>query len=187
MKPRTLFTILLCLLFLPSFSQLLKKKSDFSLQFGSSFLTTSGYGSSLVTFISPGISYPVSSRFKVNAGITFVNTTLFDVKPYSSLFTEQTWNANFTDAILYVNGQYMLNNRITLSGSAFTTINLWQKSPGYNPGLNFDSKGLIIDVNYKLSDNIFIEAKFGYIKGRLNPYFGNPFYDAIMNGPFIPK
>jgi hypothetical protein len=164
-------------------SGFIPKKIKSGLQIGSFFTTTSGYGSGFTTYISPYISYPFSSKFRVNAGITILNASYYGIKPYYLMNSESSLNGNFTNAMVYVSGEYLVNERLSVSGTLFKSFNILSSAPSdrYHP--NYDAQGAFMKVGYKVFENFQIEAGFGYSKGidPFNSYFGSP----IIHSPFI--
>ena len=159
-------------------------------QVGTQFTTTSGYGSGLSTFLSPTLTYPVSRRFSVSGGISIVNTSLYGVKPWYSYPEQKSvpgYSGNFTQATLWVSGQYMLSDRLTLTGTAYKTIDVLGDKPGYYPFYNNNPQGAYLNVGYKIGNNMHIEAGFGYSKGsygyNYDPY--NPVFGTSNNNPFF--
>jgi len=154
----------------------LPKKLNTGIQFGTFLSTTSGYGSSFSTYVTPGISYNLSNRFRINAGISIVNTTLYGIKPFYA-GQESALNGNFTHALLTVSGDYLINERLQISGALFKEVDLFNSVPGSYPYRHSTPEGGFMKVGYKVHENFHIEAGFGYSKG-INPYqdyFGSPF------------
>jgi hypothetical protein len=174
MKTKYFLLILMVFPALQGFPQLLKQKPDISLQMGSMFMTTSGYGSGLTSFISPSLGYKISPKFRVNAGISIINTNLNGVTPYYSVSPEQKFSGNFTSAMVYLNGQYLLNSHLTINGSVYKQFNLFDNNPG-NPYSNmYEGQGFNVGFSYKPAENFQIDAGIGYSNGY-NPYFPDPF------------
>lgn len=159
-------------------------------QVGTQFTATSGYGSGLSTFLSPTLTYPVSRRFSVSGGISIVNTSLFGVKPLYS-FPEgnsfPAYSGNFTQTTLWVSGQYLLGNRITLTGTIYKTLDVSGTNFSNYPFYKSNPQGGNLNINYKVSDHFHIEAGIGYSKGsygyNYNPY--NPVFGTSNNTPFF--
>ena len=159
------------------------KKITSGVQLGSYFTSFSGNGSSLSTYVSPHISYSLSKRFRINTGITIINTNLFGIKPLYSLNRETALNGNFTNVLVYLSGDYLVNDRLMLSGTIYKEINLFNSVPGKNYFSNNTIQGGYLKVDYKVFENFHVEAGFGYSKGGYpyNNYFGSP----CPNSPFI--
>lgn len=154
------------------------RKFDYGVTLGSVFSTASGYGSALNTYVTPRISYNVNKRLAIGGGISIIQTNLFNVT--SPLFREQSsgYNGNFTSAVLFVDGQYLVNSRLTLSGSAFKQIPITQNPLPYNPFSPVSAKGaqgINFNVGYKIGEHMYIQAGFRYSEG-LNPYYTDPLH-----------
>ncbi len=160
-------------------------------QVGTQFTATSGYVSGFSTFLSPTLTYPVSNRFQISGGISIVNTTLYGVKPFYSFPEEKSmsgFSGNITQTTLWVSGRYLLSDRVTVSGTIFKTVDILGQKPGSTPFYNYNPQGAYLNVGYKISDHMHIEAGFGYTRGSngysydpYNPVFGssniNPFFN----------
>ena len=157
-------------------------KISSGLQVGTIFLTTKGYGSGFTTYVSPYISYPFSSRFRIDAGISVFNSNYYGIRPYTYAGTESPANGYFTNAMVYVSGDYLVNERLTISGTLYKSFNILSSSPGKYPYSGYDAQGAFMKVGYKVFDNFHIEAGFGYSKGAdpFNPIFGSPLYHDIF-------
>jgi len=163
-------------------------KMDYHIQVGSQF-STSSFGSGFSTFITPTVSYGLSKRFSISGGVSIVNTTLSG-KYYNPYSTEQpsSFNGNFTTATVFVSGQYLLNDRITITGSAYKQFDVMGNVPGYYGSGNNGAQGAYLNVNYKIANNVHLEAGFGYSRGynSSNPYsmFGNDPFNNSFGDPF---
>ena len=144
------------------------------IQAGTEFMSTSGDGSGFSTFLSPTLTYPVSKKFIVSGGISIVNTSLYGFKPYYSFPEEKSYTGNITQAMLWVSGQYLLNDRITITGTAYKTIDILGEKPGNPSFYRNNPQGAFLNVGYKINDNMHIEAGFGYSKGSNGSSFGYP-------------
>jgi hypothetical protein len=158
-------------------------KISSGVQLGTYFNSFSGYGSSFTTYVSPHISYAFNSRFRINAGVTILNSSLYGVKPWYSMNQESTLNGNFTNALIFVSGDYLVNDRLKVSGTLFKEFNLLNSVAGNNPYNRDNAQGAFMKVDYKVFENFHIEAGFGYSKGvdPYSGYFGNPY----SYSPFI--
>jgi hypothetical protein len=162
------------------------KKATYGLQVGSMFSTAGGYGSSFSTFISPHMAYSLSSRFSLEAGISIITTNFTNARPYYSFPSETGFNGNLTSAILYLSGNYRLNDRLMLSGSVFKEIGISGYSKNTDPFSNQPAQGIYMNADYKVTDHFHIQAGFGYSKG-LDPYRSSIFQQGTGTGynPFV--
>lgn len=148
---------------------------------GSEFWTAPGYGSGFGTFLTAGITYPVGKKFSLGGGIGVINSTLTGVHNTS---TESFGQPNLTNTLVYVTGEYLLSQHLTVSGTLFKEFNILNASPEYRQFQRNTPQGAYMKVKYKVNDFMQIEAGFGYSHG-VNPYYnsylGSPFY----NRPFL--
>ena len=143
---------------------------------GTNFTTTSGFGSGFSTYISPTLSYRAGPRFTVRGGVTLSNTTLFNYRPWYNMEASEPFDANFTKAMIWVEGSYMVTDRLMISGAGFKEFTLTDNSPYYNPYTDHNPYGFYLNASYKINDRMFIQAGFGYTRDQM-PYFGSPMYD----------
>ena len=84
-----------------------------------------------------------------------------------------------------VSGLYRVNEKLTIAGTAYKTFDLAPKKNQINPrALDFSNEGVMINLDYKVSDHVRINASFSYQKqspyyyynngGFMNNGFGNP-------------
>lgn len=156
------------------------------IQAGTEFMSTSGYGSGFSTFLSPTLTYPVSKKFVVSGGFSIVNTSLYGFKPWYSFPEEKSFTGNITQAMLWVSGQYLLGDRITITGTAYKTIDIFGEKPGNSSFYNNNPQGGYLNVGYKVSDNLHIEAGFGYSRGSNGYSFGYPYNQGFGSSNFSP-
>ena len=158
-----------------------QNKMHVNIMAGTEFWTAPGYGSGMGTLFMAGITYPVWKRFSLGGGIGIINTTPFGVHNTSN---ESFGNTNFTNTLIYITGQYLLSQRITVSGTVFKEFNIFNASPEYQRFQKNTPQGVFMKVNYKINDFMQIEAGFGYSRGispYYNSYMGSPLYDR----PFL--
>ena len=160
-------------------------KMNVTVQAGTQFWSAPGYGSGLGSFIMTGISYPVGRKFSIGGGIGVINNTLIGVhNPAAETFG----NVSYTNSLVYITGQYLLNPHITVSGTVFKELNVMNNSTEYQRFRNNTPQGVYMKVNYRINDFMQIEAGFGYSRG-VNPYY-NSFmspmpYNSIFSDPFF--
>ncbi len=153
-------------------------KPKLSVSLSSSF-SSFGYGvSAFGTTILPKVSFPVSKKFAVSVGVG-----------YSSLFINSYGGSALNSAPnnyghVFISGDYYLNEKITLRGTAYKTFGIGQPNFSGEPGsqspiYDLSSQGVILDVEYKVTDNFHINVGFEYRKQN------HPIYSPGM-GPSIP-
>lgn len=150
------------------------KAFHYNLSIGTSFITTAGYGSALTSSVTPSFSYNISKRFTIGGGLSYNNTSLFGLRsPYFGGESGAPATMNFNDITLFVNGSYLVSDRLTLSGSAFKQLPLTRDPLPYNPFVPYSSKGaqgIDFSVDYRIGRNAHIQAGFRYTEG-INPWY----------------
>jgi len=155
------------------------KRLQTNVSIGTAFTTTSGFGSGFSTYLSPTLSYRVSPRFTVRGGVSVSNTTLFNYQPWYTIEPSQQLNANFTKALIWVQGSYMVTDRLMISGAGYKEFTVTDNSPTYNPYTSNNPYGIYLNATYKINDRMFIQAGFGYRRNQMpfqnDPFFHDPF------------
>ncbi len=149
-----------------------------SVSVGSSF-TSFGPGiNSFGTWVMPEISAPVTKKISVSAGIGYSTFFTGGSCGESSLFGNNPQQYGS----VYVKGNYQINERVSVSALAYKTFNL-QPAPSQeklNPhALDLSNEGVVINLNYKVTDKFEINASFSYDKRNYNPYY----YPGRMMNP----
>jgi hypothetical protein len=149
-----------------------------SVQVGTGFGSNFHGNSSFYTFASPSLAYNLTPRFRLKTGVTVFNNfgsplnTGYD--PYYSPVMP-----NGTTTSVFVQGDYLLNNKLTLSGALykdFSTFNIHSTDPRFKPP---ESQGMILNLNYRPTSSVEINASFGYGSGNRS-MFHDPFYHNSM-------
>jgi hypothetical protein len=145
-------------------------KPDIHLELGSYYINNGAYGSLFGTYIAPHIGLQVGDRFHLQTGGTFSWSTV----------TEQAAEGLPTTAALpsniYVSGSYLLNPKVIISGTVFKEFSLMSSNPVekvHPRAFSYDREGFIIGATYRPSENMLIEARFGYSRGD-SPYPSYP-------------
>lgn len=161
------------------------KKTNFGVQLGSQFTSFSG-GSAFSTYLSPHMTYAVSKRFSLSGGVSIINTYLNG--KYPSYYGETILNGSTTSALVYLSGQYILSDRLTIEGTAYKQFSILSDFPGSKAYNNNDLQGMYMNVKYKVRDNFQIEAGFGYSRGYnpFNNYYSDPFNHSFTDPFFHP-
>jgi hypothetical protein len=153
------------------------KKINYNVTLGSSFATVSGYGSGLNTYIMPRLSYNVNRHLTIGGGISISQTHYFKTRSYFQNEQSPASDGNFTNATIFIDGQYMVNDRLSVFGSAYKQIPITNDPLPYNPFNPVSSKGaqgFDINVGYRIGKNMYIQAGFRYSEG-INPLYPDPF------------
>lgn len=156
-------------------------KPKLSVSLSSSFSSFGGGYNSFGTSVMPEVTFPVSPRFSLSTGIGY--STFFMGNGNEGIFN----SAPSSYGHVYVSGSYLLTEKISLRGTAYKTFMLDAPTSieGTNlHGYNFSSQGIIMDVEYKVTDNFRINVGFEYREQNypgygpgvnpVNPFMGNP-------------
>ena len=145
---------------------------DVRVSLGTSFSTFGPGFNTFGTYIAPEISFPVYKKFSMQVGLG-----------YSSMFFghsgENMFAANPSQyGSLYVSGTYQVNEKMSIRGTGYKTflLNPTPQEETVNPGaMDFSNQGLILDIDYKVSEHFRINASFEYRKQNYPAYYyGNP-------------
>lgn len=156
-------------------------KPDVSVTLGTSF-TSFGEGfNAFGTYIMPEVTMPVSKKFSIRAGLGYSSMFISTPENTGSIFGQN----NVQYGTVYVSGLYQVNPKLSIAGTAFKTFDVAPKNNEISPrALDFSNEGLMIDVEYKVSDQFRINAGFSYQKRNPYNYFYNPGGFNMHPSPF---
>lgn len=166
---------------------------DVSVTVGSSFSSFGPGFNSFGTFIMPQFTFPVTEKFAVKAGIGFSNIFYSTPGNEGTIFSQN--NAQYGQ--VYVSGLYQLNEKVTISGTAYKTFDLAPQNPNQpNPrALDFSNEGIAVNLDYKVNDHVSFNVGVSYQKYNSYGNFYNPggfnmnpspFYNPGFGSPFGP-
>lgn len=159
--------------------------AQFNLQTGAMFSSGFGGGSMFNTYVAPTFSQPLGKKFTLSAGAVIGNTTFTNTSMLNSEGQFTNVSGNLTTFTIFTSGTYQLNERLTVSGSAYKTIN-----PAFNQRMNpenlqMEAQGMSFGIGYKVGENMHIGAEFRMNQGNVNfyqPYYGFPGNGMMSNG-----
>jgi hypothetical protein len=201
MKLRALYISLLALLSLPTFAQnsagntyyakpdsgrsqlVAPQKVQFGMELGTSIGTQFNGGAYLSTFVSPYLSYRVSPRWSFQVGATIINGNMGgfssgygDARSVAFAFPQQS-------TFVFAQGQYQASERLRLTGTSFYEVSRFNNSfNGNQRDMNFNSKGMSIYAEYKISENLSFGVGAQYSNGN-QPYYNNGFGASRFGRP----
>ena len=144
-----------------------------SVSLSSSFSAFSQGYTAFSTTVMPKVSFSVSEKFSLNAGIGY--STSFINGTSEGVFNSYQGNYGH----VFISGQYRVNEKISLRGTGYKTFNLNSTAPikeNNNPSFyDFSSQGVIMDVEYKVTDNFIINVGFEYREQKSPMYNPNGF------------
>ncbi len=170
-----------------------EKKLKLNFELGSFFGTSFGSGNYFGTYVAPHVSYPVSKKFTLSTGVR-ITSIIGGSGNESGFYSPYSYpGGNLSSSFVYVEGVYQVNSRLRVSGAAYKEFNLTNSSSPIDNRYNFDSKGFIMGVDYRIGENVFIhgsiEVSDGPAYNRMSPFsspgrgFGSSPFQR-MNDPF---
>jgi len=158
------------------------KPVSVSLNAGTSFMTGFQGGNAFSTFVAPEFNYPLSKRFILDAGFAVVNTSFNANHSGMNDSQKKSFNNNYTSTFIYGGGKYLLNDRFTLSGLAYTQVGAFGNNNYQQKEFNNNIKGAVFGIDYKLTENSSIGIHMNYSNG--NSIYNNNPYGMQMQNPF---
>ena len=152
-------------------------KPDVRVSLGTSFSSFGPGFNSFGTYIAPEISMPISNKFSVQVGLGY--SSMFFSAPGETMFSQN----NSQYGSIYVSGTYRVNEKLTIRGTGYKTFLLNPSPSGEtaNPyGFDFSKQGVILDVDYKVSDKFRIGVSFEYREQNYPDFY--PYSPNGMNG-----
>lgn len=154
---------------------------NYSLNLGASY--NSVFGAS--TYVQPTARYQISDRFRGYASFTYMHNM---PQNYAVTTTEGGNLMHRTNGhqqyIVSVGGDYLVNDRLILSGNAwkdFSTVP--QQLGAYNNFNYMGRQGADFSATYKITENFSVTGAVRYTEGG-SPYY-SPFYNSgFGRGPF---
>ncbi len=155
-------------------------KPELSVSLTSSFTAFAPGYTSFGTTIMPQVTLPVSDKFSLSTGIGY--STLFMNANNGSVFNSSPSSYGH----VFISGTYEVNEKISLRGTGYKTFNLSQSTQFNNEanyaGYDFSSQGIIVDVEYRVTDNFRINVGFEYREQNTPMYNPNGFQ---QNNPYL--
>jgi hypothetical protein len=92
---------------------------------------------------------------------------------------------HFNQFLVYAEGTYQINQRLTVGGMVVKELDsdIYRQMNAFQKNTNFQSVGM--SVNYKITDNIQVGARFNVTDGRPY-YFSDPTNPYLRRTPFGP-
>jgi hypothetical protein len=159
-----------------STGKLLFKPGDvgFSLQAGAGYGSNFNGRSSFATYVSPAFAYNVSSRFRLKAGVSMMNT-FGDPYYYGLESYPSPVMGTGTTTRVFVQGDYLLSNKFMISAAAYKDFPVFNPRAA-DPRFKMpESQGMILNLNYRPTRNFEINASFEYGSGSRSA-LNSPFY-----------
>lgn len=150
------------------------KRFQLGMEVGTSVGTSLGNGAVWNRYASPYLSYRLSPKWRLNAGTLLMNSQVMS-SSYAGKEYGFSGNTNYFQSFVYAQGQYQVNDRLRLTGTAFYETSRFT-GPRMNPqATNFNAKGMSMHAEFKITDNFSFGAGASFSNGS-NPYIGNGLY-----------
>ena len=152
-------------------------KPDVRITLGTSFSSFGPGFNTFGTYVAPEISMPVSNKFSVQVGLGY--SQLFFNTPGETMFSGN----NSSYGSIYISGTYQVNEKLTIRGTGYKTFLLNPNNfneTGNTSFYDFSNQGVILDVDYKVSDKFRIGISFEYREQNYPNFYPNS--PEMMNG-----
>lgn len=157
-------------------AMLQEDKIDFGLQTGVSYMKFSKKGNAFSKYVAPNLSQQLNDKVRLTFGSVVSNTNIHN--PFYTSENAAIKDLQVNSASLFARADYQLSPRLIVGGTAYYKHSLMKPIGDNNPFQDhFDSKGMQLDLNYRISNKSFINVS-------VNVSEGNEFYPGIQHDPF---
>ena len=137
-------------------------RMSFKLDLGVGFI--GGSNSGMYTYLAPYLRYSLTPKFKLDIGGIISQGT-------NNFYPEQSGTFNNTSMLLFARGNYLLTDKITVSGSVYKTF---YPNSTMNSDLNnkysTEHYGYSVGMDYKINKHLSFGANIIVAKGNNNNY-----------------
>jgi len=161
--------------------------ADYSFNVGTEVGTSFKDSYYFSNYFSPNVTFDVTKRFSIVAGIGVRYTQLNNMPIYNSEFKYEPTNATLTSFYTYASGIYKLTPKVNLNATVLFedgTLNY----PETSMAMKNQYKDLSFGVNYNVTRHFSINAQMHMSDRPQNNYYnGNSQYGVmspIFNSPF---
>lgn len=151
-------------------------KMDVGLQTGVSYMKFSKKGNAFSKYIAPNLSQQLNDKVRITFGSVVSNTNINN--PFYISENNSLKGIQVNSASMFARADYQLSPRLMIGGTAYYKHSLMKPlSDDNNFQDNFDSKGMQLDLNYRISTKSSVNVS-------VNISEGNEFYPGIRHDPF---
>lgn len=138
---------------------------------------SNNHGSSTSLYYSPNISYEVSPRLAISAGMTYVNSEVSNFRTLND-FGYRPFTGNISQYYAHIAARYQLNERLKIGGSIFYSLTDFNSSAftTNQPKNSFDRVGYSAFFEYKIGENTYLQGEI-----RINDNHEPPFFNSFGN------
>jgi len=157
-----------------------KERLSFSMEFGVGFALSNQYNYGSYTYVAPYLSYRITPKFSIDAGAV-INQGFNGLNQLSTVDYNGKINNNQTSYAFFVRGNYMVNDKLTISGSIYKSLMPLRTFVGETVQCNNNSYSLGLD--YKVNNHMSIgaEVRMGNGNGLGTRFFNNSGFSAFGN------
>jgi hypothetical protein len=130
--------------------------------------SSSGFGGPQFS-ISPHVTYPLSDKFWLNAGISAGINQYY--MPYSASEGINYQMFPMTQLFLYASGNYRVSNKLVLTGSVYRQYLINPQDNRQSIISNYVNNGMSVGFNYKIGSNVTVGAQVHIQSNNNNPYY----------------
>ena len=173
----------------PKLKTATRDKIDFGFQAGAAFTSFGRHGSMFDTYIAPEIRYQAAPRVHFSAGIV-LSTTFLPGMGFEGVGVPGSRPAGpsglqYNRGWVYAAGDYQVSPRLTVGGMVVKELDndMYMNMNAFHKNSGFQSIGM--NVNYKITDNFHVGARFNVTDGRPY-YYSDPSNPFMRRSPFSP-
>lgn len=160
------------------------KKIHIGANLDMSYVFSKGYSGPMMYF-SPYMSYPVTDKFKVFAGVTAGYSAFYPVNKSNE--TNSGKLMPMTQFYLFTAGNYQVNQKLTVTGSAYKQINTMPNDK-QKVTANYSNSGVSVGFNYKFAPGFSFGAQIRVDSRNSSPWgIGSSGYPGnnSFNSPYV--
>lgn len=154
-------------------------KPGFSVQTGTSAAFGAGAGMNS-TFIAPSYSFSPAAKWKLNMGVVFSSSHLFNTSTSSPVMRSSEFpmgfNNGFQSGMFYLSGTYQYSPKLLLKGAGYFERDNFQAAMNPQAFQNNRQQGMMLGMQYSFSENFHFGAEIHIRDGnRPMNMFSQPF------------
>ncbi len=158
----------------------------FNMVTGMSF-GTFGQGNFLQSFINPAFSMPLNKKLSVSAGILYSNTLLNNTPLIGISGEIMEHSGTLNTLTFHSSGSYMVNDKLTVSGAVYKTVNPALNSRLNPNAINLEAQGVAVGIGYQLNESLHIGASIRMQQGGSSyQNYSSPFRHSFNTDPLLP-
>ncbi len=148
---------------------------------------TFGQGNFLQSFVNPSFSIPMNKKLTISAGVSYSHTLLNNTSLISNTGEIRQHSGEINTLTMHTSGLYRVNEKLTVSGTVFKTINPALNSRLNPNAINMEAQGVAFGLGYQLNESLYIGASIKMQQGNSNyHHYSSPFRSSFHSDPFSP-